>query len=503
VLVVIILGKTNDDKGAQLEALTYKLLEALKYKNCTTNLIASGGGEIDVQGEFEIPHLGNTITRENLCECKAHRQPVGMSDWQKFLGKIFLAERERAHEVNGTFIALSGVNGNVKGSYDSLRQNVDRITLVTGDDLSRLVAKSFALSAIEDVTGKISRLTNRIVRHLEPVYYGGQCFWLATFVGDLFTLLSASGENLAENEAAPLRELVVKEIEAAQYVDLTQEAAAIRRTKASQAWCIGVLMVRNGISTISDLAAESAKLEGESRFSLPEIEAALVELANDNIVDFYAASERASIRIGQRNGIEHVSAQAFRKMLTQGCPGPALGCEFYDRFVNQALLDEILEIQCRVPLSQQEASTALHLLRLSPSGLAQLSEPTEMIVNHRKDQPVNDILNKEDRDLLLQILHERLTKDFSHRQLSKYFLEVRNLREIETRTQIIVKSHEKVELDHTVRERIAVGELAESLGGGYVHVRVCAEMPEPWEEGGMRRPPSADNSLMADQQDVA
>lgn len=49
---MIILGKNTDDKGKQLEAITHNWLASKGYKNITTNLISTGGHEIDVVSWF-------------------------------------------------------------------------------------------------------------------------------------------------------------------------------------------------------------------------------------------------------------------------------------------------------------------------------------------------------------------------------------------------------------------------------------------------------------------
>jgi hypothetical protein len=112
-----ILGKTNDDRGTQLEILTRELLESLGYKRLKMN-VANDAGEVDVEGEFVTPLPVEPKRTKVIAECKARKEPITMSDWLKFLGKVFIA-RASGEDVAGCLVALSGVNGNVTGSHDS------------------------------------------------------------------------------------------------------------------------------------------------------------------------------------------------------------------------------------------------------------------------------------------------------------------------------------------------------------------------------------------------
>jgi hypothetical protein len=63
--------------------------------------------------------MSHTVTQNVIGECKAYIKPIALPDWLKFLGKIFSAEISGT-QVQGCFIALLGVNGNVIGHYDAI-----------------------------------------------------------------------------------------------------------------------------------------------------------------------------------------------------------------------------------------------------------------------------------------------------------------------------------------------------------------------------------------------
>src|SRR5665647_3781703 len=110
-----ILGNNSDDIGKQLEKLTCTMLDKLGFKNIIKNEIGSGGHEIDVRAEYIISGLNGINSKPLICECKAYKSAVSMTDWLKFLGKILVEETKG--NVEGYFIALSGVTV----SYTHLR----------------------------------------------------------------------------------------------------------------------------------------------------------------------------------------------------------------------------------------------------------------------------------------------------------------------------------------------------------------------------------------------
>ena len=52
-----ILGKNLDDKETQLEQLTTSILKNLGYIDIATNVIGSGGSEVDVVANYKMPSI--------------------------------------------------------------------------------------------------------------------------------------------------------------------------------------------------------------------------------------------------------------------------------------------------------------------------------------------------------------------------------------------------------------------------------------------------------------
>ena len=98
---VYILGRNNDDKGSQLEELTRQLLEYQGFSNIAKDTQHSGANEIDVRAEKK-DYVGiRDIKTPVICECKAYNRPIDMTDWLKFIGKLYI-ERKKGHEAKHT-----------------------------------------------------------------------------------------------------------------------------------------------------------------------------------------------------------------------------------------------------------------------------------------------------------------------------------------------------------------------------------------------------------------
>ncbi len=170
---MLVLGKHSDDKGAQLENLTKSLLAAKEYRNICKNSIGSGGQEIDVRAEYVIPTLKASKTFKVICECKAHKTPVDLPQWLKFYGKLCVERQTQSPDTQGCFIALSDVNGNVRGNYDDLKKHDANVDLITGDDLLDLIRQVCSLLDLKSIFERVKALTERVCRSSEAAYYLG------------------------------------------------------------------------------------------------------------------------------------------------------------------------------------------------------------------------------------------------------------------------------------------------------------------------------------------
>ena len=190
---LLILGENSDDKGTQLEALTSDLLRQLGYTNVVANSIGHGGFEIDVSAEFSVPMPGRDGSPIKVfCECKAHSKPIGMTDWLKFLGKLWSQRVTQFSDARGVFIALSGVNGNVYGHYEGVKDKIP-VDVVSGERLLTAIQKQFEACTLSALIAEISRMTKRRPVEFGMCYNQKAIFWTVRFHDDTFTLIAPKG----------------------------------------------------------------------------------------------------------------------------------------------------------------------------------------------------------------------------------------------------------------------------------------------------------------------
>ena len=480
---MLVLGKNPNEKGEQLETLTLDLLNSLSYVNCSANVM-TGGAEIDVKGQFALPGPAGTRFQSLICECKAHRTVVDMTQWNKFLGKVFFQEASEGQDVNGCFLALSGVNGHVRGNYDELRQHRQTVSLVHGDDLLVAIARLCPFSLPQALSELTHRLTQRVVMRYEAAYYNKAIYWVIVFDQGDFTVLSGFGAPLDQAMASTLVPMIQVEIEAQNYIDLQVEATTQRRAARAKSAALGTLFELGGsvedIATLTENRMDSTANDNEP-FSADDVRKAVHALIEDGIVVTDGSTGRCYIPTSEREGEVLVSPEVYRVLLVGGCRVSVLGCRFYDEHINLALLREICKIQADLPPETNQLDKVISLLRLSPTALATALHPIQMVMGKGSRRGIDTNVDRCHRDIFLQVLSDSFNSDFSNPVLREYYYECRKIREVETRSEIKVKSDTAIILEHNVTERVAIARAAQDLGGGFVRVVLLNTVPDPWE----------------------
>jgi len=483
---LLILGRNSVDKGKQLEELTRHLLEEMEYSDIVVNEIRAGGQEIDVRAERRFPSMGGEQKYRVICECKAHNAPIAMPDWLKFLGKVFVEETQLNQQVTGCFIALSGVNGNVAGGFDALREKRDGIELITGDGLVRLLGKTFSIISLREITERVRSSTARQFTRLSLCYYDRRVYWLVEFEDKAFSLLRCEGTPLTADDSSLLQKLLVDDAGVGQFVDLYSEAEAYRRARMAEKIVISELMMLGGSGSYDEVLKGWLDVCTDDKwrtFSRVDIDRAARRLAEQELLDMQKSSQSWSLLPDQLSDKTERMVRIYRHLTRDEIPVARIGCPFYDEHIDAALLDKICEIQGGIQLPKEKRDDCLKLLRWSPQALAWALQPDPMIVVHRKHSPIaiDECIEQHDVNYFLEQLLHHFSEDFYKKAVGRYFYSVRNLREVDTRQEVEIKGAEASELVLELRHRLGIGEAAESLGGGIVRVLLFPDVPEPWE----------------------
>jgi hypothetical protein len=268
------------------------------------------------------------------------------------------------------------------------------------------------------------------------------------------------------------------------FFSLSIEYEAELKRKNDEKEVLASLMLMGGAGSLQQIISKSAELsndlEASNRITPGDIQQALNRLSDKGLVQ----SEQSEYRLLKDTSAKSI-ATLYRYFLGGRYPVRALGSEFYDKNINGELLEYICEIQVGLVLSPEDKDMCLKLLLWSPNALFTSLHPIPMIVSHRQMQPEiqSARIDKHDIDIFMRLLYDCFKRDYNSRELCEYFAVKRDLREVDTWYNINIKSSKALVSKLEQRTRLAIVRLAESLGGGYSHISVLEDMPEPWDLG--------------------
>lgn len=489
--MLVFLGRTNDEKGAQLELFSRDLLAQLKFENIRTNAIGAGGEEIDVAGEVLFPMPTGNRRRKLICECKATRKPSDMTEWLKFLGKVYSATRNRNEEVFGCFIALGGVNGNVFGHYERLKEGHDEVSIMSREELVAHVAALHPHATLEQILAATKRRTQRPIAEAQLAYFDRAVYWVIEFNAGKFTLLSASGQRIDDaDRLALLQQMVPLQLEGRTFVDLDEEDLAVSRRVQAMKQVIARLLI-------------------VSEATVPELCESLAPIAPDDVTCGAEAATaqkwttevdgRLSLSLPPLGETSSTFVEILRFLFGgQEFPLRALGAPLLDQRINPALVDMICTIQGDLPLDADQRRAVLELIRLSPTALKAAITPDELVISMRRNQKLQEfargLMDRESARIFLRALQESLLRDYRSRELGRHFFD-RGVVEVEVRQTVQVKSRERLVFEGSLRTRHGLGEVAKNHGGGLWSMWVPESAPEPWVT--YASPPKTEGEVVA------
>ena len=183
-------------------------------------------------------------------------------------------------------------------------------------------------------------------------------------------------------------------------------------------------------------------------------------------------------------GYSHVLT-IYREVLLPCCDTRVLGKPYYDRHINEHLLDEIVTLQGGISLSGKEKLKAIELLKLSPGALASSIVPRFPMVNCRSrgtSQQDIDSRNELDVAIFFKTLHECLRHDFHEQILAEYFFDIRQLAELDVTYSVTLKGWREVRFQDAARDRTILGEVDATSGQRRIVILFgLNDIPEPWE----------------------
>ncbi len=433
---MIVLGLTNDEKGAQLEQLTVRLFQDIGYRSLTTNLVNAGASEVDVAGTFVTPIPGGGGPETDLIgECKALRRRLNMDEWQKLLGKLFVARLKRQNTI-AVLVSLNGFNGNVIAAHRDVDRDLPRVVfLFDRDKVEGLAAKRYGSAVRETVEAGLRRLTRSKVVDLNLAYHGDAVFWLAELSGGRFALLDKSGAPMAGEERETIDALVKTEIGSAELVDLQAEHRSLERQAITSRAQLAKLFDAGGSCSVDDLTVDPEFSPAEHRGGLEMlVSQGLVSVGADHAsLSFINANERPS---------------AFHRTVAYFATGKATIASFrqlfdsqlYEESIDEAYAAYACHVQGDVPIPPDRIPDLVFWLRLSPTAMLHALLPDPLIVNHRTDEnPKAPMIDENDVVYLFEKMFSLFLEDLRNPNLGR-FHHNKGIFEVDTRTQLVIKA---------------------------------------------------------------
>lgn len=467
---MIVLGKNTDDKGKQLEAITHNLLSSKGYINITTNFISTGGHEIDVVADYIYPTIGGTDSRRIICECKAHKKPIAIDDWLKFIGKLFCEQEELNTEITGYFIALSGVNGNVSGNYDKLKLKRKNIILIAGNTLLDELKSLYSLISEKDLSDKILSLTNNNIEKIEVAYYKKKIYNVVIFERKgLFTVLDNQGNVLEDGERKEISSMVKKELKLKEFFNLDDEIKAQRRINLTKKAILGAIINNSG--KIQKDSVATLNTIQQLKLTLVEIEEAIQSLIENKIASISDSGKE--IRIPKKSKELCSILTKIYKVLLAGEPTvetvEAIKSNYYLASINEQLVSEIQKIQGGLSLSKEDIKKTIKLFKWFPSSLAWMLEPDEGFINANKQKETVDKAELDIESIIRNDFFQKIISiglnDLRYEFPRIYLKEVHGIDTFSTARKIIFKKDSKIEETISINEMKKIAVLADDWVG--------------------------------------
>ena len=125
---IYILGRTNHEKGDNLETLTKELYARLGFGSFVRNAYKTGA-EIDLRARHRV------TDSPLLCECKATGRAIGTRPVKHFFAE-WVKESWSEHHLDGIMVSTSGYIGTAQQWYQEMPEEKRRgFTLVGPDEL--------------------------------------------------------------------------------------------------------------------------------------------------------------------------------------------------------------------------------------------------------------------------------------------------------------------------------------------------------------------------------
>lgn len=432
---VYILGRNNDDKGSQLEELTRQLLEYQGFSNIAKDTQHSGANEIDVRAEKK-DYVGiRDIKTPVICECKAYNRPIDMTDWLKFIGKLYI-ERKKGHEAKhtiGLMISLFGANGCVQGSFRDDFADDERIQLITNDELYYILSKLYSINKATTVKEHLNHNHKIQCWDIDIAYFEKKCYLIVSLDNSKYTICNTSGELMKRHEVEEIVPLINTWTSFSQemYEDVwsNEETTALLRIIESS--------MLTGLFSLGNLSLDDVQkhiIYSDSKESVPKEqlkEAALhsryISIEDNNTLSLTEIDDIIPF-------INHVYKIGMQVDL--------FSSEKFQNMIDLKLMEQIKLVQYGLDLDNQERDDCMFLIKHSPSALLYTINADEFLHSYKTIATTNPDIKRLMHNHFFRQLVKLFEEDFSNPVFSSMMRNKFSIAEFNNRTTICLQTKE-------------------------------------------------------------
>ncbi len=429
-----IIGKDTEDKGNQLEELTQIILEQKFVKNLCRSKISSGGDEIDVSGIICNTALSD-IDIPIICECKAHSNPINLTDWLKFLGKFYVKTLDNSR-TQGYLISLSGANGNVLGAYDDFKKKCDSVKFITGDELVSLLTSYYKLPTQKVVKDFVAQYTDKRINDISLMYYSKQIYWVISFITGEFTIMESQQGFIPMDKYEQLNPYIQKFTNLIGFIDIEAENKALHRKRYIEGQILYNCLKQTFITydeLVQDLSSHTDLYVTKEELVTFINEITFIECSNDQI----SLKKVTDIDI----------VEFYRYILHRPIKSELLECSFYKDHINDNLLSEIETIQCGMPIPEKKRKDCISILQLSPSALIYAITPDPAILHGRQlMQFITEDINNKHFDMFMEKVIDYLTLDFKSQPFYKTYLHKFGIKSFSINRTLVINENDESQI---------------------------------------------------------
>lgn len=433
---VYILGRNNDDKGAQLEELTRQILEHQGFTNIAKNTQHSGANEIDVRAEKKEFAVIREINTPVVCECKAHNGPIDMTDWLKFIGKLHIERGkggETAHTI-GLMISLSGANGCVIGSYKDDFAGDNRVQLITNDELFNLISELYSIEEASKIKTALNHNHNIQCWDIDIAYFDRKCYLIISLDNSKYTICNTSGELMKGHDVEDIIHLINRWTSFSQgmYEDVwsNEETTTLLRIIESS--------ILTGIFSLGNISLEDVQKH--------------IVYSNDKapvpMEQLYEAIQQSDfISIDDDNTLSLIDIQDPIQFINHvykiGLQAQLFSSEKFQNMIGLDLMEQVKLVQYGLDLDIQERDDCLFLIKHSPTALFYAINADKFLCNYRNGAPFNMDIKKLMHNHFFRQLIKFFEEDFSNPMFGSMMRNSFSIAELDNHTTIKLQTEDE------------------------------------------------------------